>query len=126
MKKTLCFLSMLLLSTAAYAEAGKGIKFTFGELLVIFLVIILIAVICQFVISGIVYVLLNAIAAPRKKIWGTFWGGFLGALLVVLGGNVLPNHSLVIDLVSSSIIGSVIGFLVSSKKLKSAADTPAD
>lgn len=123
MKKTIFFLSMLLCSTAAYAEAGKGIHFSFGEVLLIFLVIFLIAAVFQFAISISIYAILNTTTKnQRKNIWGTFWCGFLGGLLSLFGAKSMGGSTLIISLVSGAVGGSVFGFLISPRKVKNTPD----
>ena len=127
MKKTILFLSMLLCSTAVYAEAGKGIHFSFGEVLLIFLVIFLIAAIFQFAISISIYAILNATTSNRRKnIWGTFWCGFLGGLLTFFGAKYWNGSTFIISLIFSSAGGSAFGFLISPRKVKKTPDTTED
>lgn len=107
MKRALVY-GLLLVPTLAFAEQGKSIRFSRGEMIVFALIAFGIVAIALLIVSAILFSMLSLTASGRKY-WPTLLGSFLGFIPGVILASYMDEWYFLPPLVGA-IVGALLGF----------------
>jgi hypothetical protein len=115
MKRLSIITCLIATSTIALAEAGKGIKFSKGQMILFALIGMAILAAGVLALSAFIYFMLMA-AFGERKYWPTFLGSYIAAFAsLCISSALIDDLSWAIEVIGA-VVGAVAGYFMTGKK----------